>query len=237
MKEPVEIYVAAALFNARETFFNSQLVEDLEKLGYKTNFPQRDGFEFGDLTKAFSDKLQKDKICSAVQTVIYFLDMGVFVPKSDVVLANFDGPLDEGVVVEVSYAKLMGKFVIGFRTDVRSPYGALDESFGGMHFFPAYQSRAFISHHMPSKTPEERVKQMGAFVEKIDLAIESAEIVHQESPPDYVKNNPHMSAVLEGASLLFDGIEDIHSEEGMNEIVSRYLAQRKRLKELLTAAL
>jgi len=46
-----------------------------------------------------------------------------------------------------------------------------------------------------------------------------------------------MSAVLEGASLLFDGIEDIHSEEGMNEIVSRYLAQRKRLKELLTAAL
>jgi hypothetical protein len=35
------IYPAAALFNARETYFNSILVEKLENLGYRLIFPRR----------------------------------------------------------------------------------------------------------------------------------------------------------------------------------------------------
>src|SRR3989344_5444522 len=136
MNEQVSIYPAAALFNGRETIFNSLLVEGLEKLGYKTNFPQRDGFEFGDLSKTLDGKLLDREINTAAQNIIYYLDMGVFLPKSDVILANFDEPLDEGVIVEASYATLMGKFVIGLRTDVRSPYGSLEDAFRGMHFFP-----------------------------------------------------------------------------------------------------
>ncbi|OPY23467.1 MAG: hypothetical protein A4E27_01488 [Methanobacterium sp. PtaU1.Bin242] len=45
--------------------------------------------------------------------------MGVFIPGSDVILANLNEP-DDGVVVGASYAKLMVKFVIGLRTDVRT---------------------------------------------------------------------------------------------------------------------
>lgn len=232
MTEKIVIYPAAALFNGRETHFNSQLVEGLEGLGYKTNFPQRDGFEFGNLTKALSGKLQQDQIGSAVQNVIYFLDMGVFVPTSDVVLANLDEPLDEGVVVEASYAKLMGKFVLGLRTDVRSPYGTPTDNFGGMHFFPAYQTHQFIPHYMPSKTPKERNEQMSSLVQRIDKTIKDAGISHTDTIPEYARNNPNLQPVLEGANLLFSGIADIHSEKGLEEIALRYIKNQEKLKEI-----
>ncbi len=230
MTNQIVLYLAAALFNGRETHFNSQLVEGLEGIGYKTNFPQRDGFEFGNLTNALSGKLQKDQIGSAFQNVIYFLDMGRFVPKSDVVLANLDEPLDEGVVVEASYAKLMGKFVIGLRTDIRRPYPT--ENIGGMHTFPAYQTHQVIHHYMPSKTPEERNNQMSSLVQKICNTIKNANITHTDTIPEYARNNPNLQAILEGADLLFSGIANIHSEEGLEEIASRYIKNQKRLKEI-----
>lgn len=102
------------------------------------NFPQRDGFEFGNLMRAFYNKLPSEEISPAVQKIIYLLDMGIFIPKSDIVLAILDEPLDEGMVVEISYAKMIRKLVIGIRTDVRSPYGSILEPLTGMHFFLAY---------------------------------------------------------------------------------------------------
>jgi nucleoside 2-deoxyribosyltransferase len=150
------IYLAASSFNARETIFNSHLVEELEDMGYFTHLPQRDGFEFGDLSKALKGKLPDHEISSAVLNIIYFYDMGLLLPSSDVVLANLDEPLDEGVVVESTYAKLIDKFVIGLRTDVRSPYGTSDDDFGGMHFFPAYQCHQIITQHIPCMTPNDR---------------------------------------------------------------------------------
>ncbi len=232
MKEQIIIYPAAALFNVRETYFNSKLVEGLEKLGYQTNFPQRDGFEFENLTKTLSGKLQPTQMGSAIQTIIYFLDMGVFVPKGDVILANLDEPLDEGVVVEASYAKLMGKFVIGLRTDVRSPYGTSNDNFGGMHFFPAYQCHRFIQDHITFKTPSEREEQINSLIQKIHQTIQKAEISHNESIPDYVRNNPNLHPILEGAKLLFNGIDDIHSEQGLEKIISRYIKNKKKLESL-----
>ncbi len=223
MDEKLTIYPAAALFNGREAYFNSQIGEGLEKRGYDTNFPQRDGFEFGNLAEALEDYLNPDQIGSAVQNVIYFLDMGVFVPKSDVILGNLDESLDEGVVVELSYAKMMDKFTIGFRTDVRAPYGSSEDNLKGMHFFPAYQCNEFISHYMPSKTPGEREQQMESLIEKIDQTIEEADITPKKELPDYVISNPNVNSILEGAELLFQGISDIHSREGLGEIASRYL--------------
>lgn len=232
MKRKITIYPAAALFNGRETYFNSQLVEGLERMGYKTNFPQRDGFEFGNLTEVLSERLKQEQIGSAVQKIIYFLDMGVFVPTSDVVLANLDEPIDEGVVVETSYAKLMGKYVIGLRTDVRSPYGTPSDNFGGMHFFPAYQTHQFISHYMPSKNPEERTEEMSSLIQRIDTAIKKAEISEKDTIPEYARNNPNLQLILEGAYLLFSGIEDINSEKSLKEIASRYIKNQKRLREI-----
>ncbi|RLJ00661.1 MAG: hypothetical protein DRP06_01585 [Candidatus Aenigmatarchaeota archaeon] len=232
MKEKPTIYLAAALFNGREAYFNSQIVERLEKRGYNTNFPQRDGFEFGNLAEALANYLSPEQIGPAVQNVIYFLDMGVFVPKSDVILGNLDEPLDEGLVVELSYAKMMDKFTIGLRSDVRTPYGSPEDNLKGMHFFPGYQCDEFISHHMPSKTPEEREEQMESLIEKIDQTIKEAEIIPKKELPDYIISNPNINSILEGAELLFQRIPEIHSREGLGEIASRYLDYETELGKI-----
>lgn len=232
MHSETVIYPAAALFNARETYFNSILVEKLENLGYKANFPQRDGFEFGNLKEAFNGMIPASQINSAVSNVIYYLDMGVFLKGSDVILANLDEPLDEGVVVEASYGKLMGKFVIGLRTDQRSPYGRPDDYYGAMHFFPVHQTHRFISHYMPSRTPEEREDQMDVLVKKIDEIIREYDISHQELIPDYARDNPNLKPVFEGADLLFQDVDDIHSPEGLETIASRYIENRNKLEEI-----
>ena len=228
MKEKITIYTAASLFNARETYFNSRLVEGLEKLDYKTNFPQRDGFEFENLQKALTGKVSQVEINSAVQKIIYFLDLGQFIPKSDVILANFDEPIDEGVIVETSYARLMGKYVIGFRTDLRSPYGVSKENFGGMHTFPAYQADKFISYHMSARDPYEREHQMNSLVQIIHKAIEKEDFSDRKIPR-YARRNPNISSIIDGARILFKGIQDIHSEKGLEEIAQRYTKHRSEL--------
>ncbi|MFA0832590.1 MAG: hypothetical protein ACC609_01115 [Methanobacterium formicicum] len=227
------IYPAAALFNGRETYFNSVLVEKLEKLGYKTNFPQRDGFEFGNLKEVLSGMVPAGQINSAVSTVIYYLDMGVLLKGSDVILANLDEPLDEGMVVEASYGKLMGKFVIGIRTDTRSPYGSPDDDYGAMHFFPAFQTHRFISHYMPSRTPQERETQIDDLALKIHDIVMEAKVSHQDILPDYATDNPNLKPVFEGAEILFHDIDDIHSSSGLETIASRYIENKKKLEEIM----
>ena len=218
------LYFAAALFNGRQTCFNTRLVEGLEARGYQTQFPQRDGFEFGHLAQALGGKLPPDKIDAAVQSIIYLLDMGFFLPACDIMLANLDEPQDEGVMVEVAYAKLIGRHVIGYRTDVRSPYGIRAGHFGGMHFFPACQTHQFIAHYMPAKTPQARDAQMNALIEKLDAAIKSANLLPANgSLPEYAANNPNLQPVLKCANRLFRNIEDIHSETGLAEIAARYV--------------
>ncbi|MEK6760538.1 MAG: nucleoside 2-deoxyribosyltransferase [Nanoarchaeota archaeon] len=230
-KNKIEIYVAAALFNARETFFNSTLVEKLEEKGYKANFPQRDGFEFSVLTEKIAKKFPEEKINPVVKNIIYFFDMGILIPKSDVILANFDEPLDAGVLVETTYSNLIGKFIVGFRTDVRSPYGSLEDRFGGMHFFPAYQTNHFIIQNIPSKKRDEGEKQINLLVQKIDSAIKKSGVSHEENLPAYVKQNPNVNKILEGAKLLFDGISNC-SNNRLEQILERYEKYEKILEKI-----
>ncbi len=231
-KERLVIYPAASLFSSRETYFNSKLVEGLEKLGYKTNFLQRDGFEFGNLAKTLSDKLEDNKINSAVQNIIYFLDMGVFIPKSDIILVNSDEPLDSGIDIEASYGKLMSKFVIGFRTDVRSPYGSINDKFQGMHFFPAMQSNIFIHHYMPYETSEQRDNQMNLLINKIHQTIVDSYEKNNKKIPNYVMKNPHFRNIFNGAKLLFNNINDIYSNQGFEKITLRYIKDENILEKI-----
>lgn len=167
----IKIYPAAALFNGRETFFNVHLTHLLEsEKGYIANLPQRNGFEFGNLTDALAKVLPPEEISQAVAFIIYALDIGKFIPESHVIIANLDEPPDPGIDVEQCYAKMMGKFVIGFRTDVRTPYGL--NNYRGMHFFQVYQCDTFISHYMPSKSIQSAEKEIKELVEKIDKTIQ-----------------------------------------------------------------
>ncbi|MBS3087640.1 hypothetical protein J4226_03525 [Candidatus Pacearchaeota archaeon] len=215
-KSDITIYPAAALFNGRSTYFNQALVAGLEEKGYKTNFPQRDGFEFGNLNKALMDKLPESEVPSAVEKIIYYLDMGIFVPQSHVILANLDEPQDEGVLVELAHAKNISRHNIGFRTDVRSPYGSSSDGFGGMHFFPGlYLCDTFIQHYMPCKTPQDAKTEMQGLVDKIDKEI---------SPMEFSNIKPATD------NILFSGIKDIHSLEGLRELVERYISNKDKLE-------
>jgi len=216
-REDVTLYIAANLFNAPATFFNQALVKELEEKGYNTKFPQRDGFEFGDLYKALKTKLPESKIQSAIESIIYYLDMGVFIPQSHIIVANLDEPQDEGVLVELSHAKNIHRQTIGFRTDVRSPYGSPSDEYAGMHFFPGmYSCDSFILYHMPCRNPKEAKEQMKNLATLIDNDINPKGC----SYIDPKTNHP-----------LFKNIEDIHSEEGLIKIVNRYLKHEKMLSE------
>lgn len=232
MSDNLTVYIGAGLFNGRETYFNSLLAEGLEKRGYQTFLPQRDGFEFGNLACALSGRLEQDEIEGAVQDVIYFLDMGSFIPRSDVLVANWDEPIDEGLAVEASYARLMNKTVIGFRTDVRSPYGSPSGRLGGMHCFPARQADYFLLQDMASRTPQERQEQMDELVQRIDATIDTGYVMKQDRLPPYVRDNPRMRPVLDGADVLFGGIDNLHSSEGIDALAARYVQNKDWLAAL-----
>lgn len=151
-EKPKTLYFAAALFCLREIGLNAVLNDKLLKLGYKTNFPQRDGFEFSQFTNDLFDKHFKDddhkkyvyKKSQAISYIIYLLDLGKFLYESDVCIANLDEPLDPGVIVEVMFAHQMNKPVVGYRTESRSPYGELDDFSNGMHFFLLFPCDSYL---------------------------------------------------------------------------------------------
>jgi len=221
------VYFAAALFSAREAIFNSHLTELFEKDGHRVFLPQRDGFEFASLHTCLTKQMAgqpPSEISTALQTIIYILDIGWFVQNCDVVVANLDEHIDEGVVVEQVFARMMGKRVIGYRTDVRSPYGSLEDPLRGMHFFPAFQSDYFIWSHIPAKTPSDRIAQISELYSRLKPLVEATPLGCVECLVS--------RKVTERATALFKDIDDIHSTDGLGSIVSRYLANKEWFLEL-----
>lgn len=229
--QKIKIYPAASLFNGRETFFNIHLVNLLEReKGYVANLPQRDGFESGNLARVLAKILPAEEVSRAMAFIIYTLDIGKFIPESHVIIANLDEPLDAGVDVEQCYAKIMGKFVIGFRTDVRNPFGTSD--WRGMHFFPTYQCNVFISHNMPAENKESAEKEMKDLAGKIHLTIQENKSKLIDGIQKSALKIPAIESVMLVANGIFDGLNDIHSEESLKEIAKRYLANKELLLSL-----
>jgi hypothetical protein len=69
------------------------------------------------------NKLTPEETNIAIPRIIYLLDLGHFLYRSDVMIASLDEPLDPGVIVEMMYAKMFNKMLIGYRTEMRTPYG------------------------------------------------------------------------------------------------------------------
>ncbi len=237
------IYPAAALFNASETFFNLSLVTLLEqRYGHKAFLPQRDGFEFSGLLEALRnvlpEKTPATDILSAEQLIIYYLDMGIFIPSSDIIVANLDEPVDEGVIVEVSYAKLMGKPVLGVRSDARSPFGGIGEPLGGIHFFPAFQVDELLRVCLSGNTNLTAANtNLDSIARTIDERIRGLVKEIGTPLPQYVLDNPIIAQLLNGARLMFDNIEidDINSPAGMKQVLDNYIANRAFLEQLFPA--
>ena len=222
------VYFAAALFNGRENFFNLYLTGGLEKKGHTILLPQRDGFEFNNLEFLLRQGGFRENSKKAVENIIYLLDIGYMIPSSDAIIANLDEPIDEGVAIELVYGRFMGKYLIGYRTDVKSPYGSFSESLGGIHFFPAYQCDVFIRSDVFCKNTEGADRELGILLDKIDEGLHNA-----PRSREITLDHPQIDKIFQGATLLFGGIglKDINSPESIQKIANRYLGNRKFFDE------
>jgi len=213
-------YIAAALFNGRETYFNVAIAEGLEAKGHRCLLPQRDGFEFAALHGFLAEVLPERQVPGAVQQIIYHLDLGVFLAQSDVVVALLDEPIDEGVVVEIAYARLAGLPVVGLRTDVRSPYGEFADPCGGAHFFPVLQCDCYVHAAMPNAHGPQATADLQRLVDELDVAIGGLDRGPMTRPP------ARFAQLIERAERLFGDLEDLHAEHSLRTLAERYLDQR-----------
>ncbi len=221
----MKVYFAAPLFNQLETKYNSKVAELLEEKGYKVILPQRDGFEFQDLSQTFKKYLKKELVENAVQDVIYLLDIGKFLFSSDIVVALLNEPIDPGVIVEICYARIMEKYVIGLRSDIRQPFGNYHSRFGGMHFFPGFQCNYFIQY------PTNWNYGLEELVKEIDNHIRLFKIRHSKKNK---KNLPkEIKYIVDLAEKIFPEGIDMKSEKGLKVIAQQYTKYTKELENIV----
>lgn len=230
----IRLYMASALFNGRETQFNLQLAKQLESHGYKIILPQRDGFEYISLRKAVGRAIPKSDLVQVTRELIYILDMGVFITQSDVVVANLDEPLDEGVVVELTYARLMGKPVIGYRTDSRTPFGGVD-GMGGLHSFVGYQCDYLIREKISYNSLDQSLSSITKLATAIHNKVKLFPINESLQLPKYALDNPTISNLLQSAHLVFKDVHDLHTDQGLKMTVSNIIKHNKEISKLTTS--
>jgi nucleoside 2-deoxyribosyltransferase len=114
----VKIYIAAPLFSPTERKFNEELCSAIQS-ACSVYLPQRDG------TLVETAVGENHELAEAVCRRVYSQDIEA-IRNSDVILAVLDGRvLDEGVCIEMGYAKALGKVIVGYKSDVRMalPWG------------------------------------------------------------------------------------------------------------------
>lgn len=111
------IYLAGPLFNDAEKWFNEQLTQKLERLGFDVFLPQRDGFELNDPKAKFDPKERADFIFKLDKDKVF---------ESDILLFVLDGRVpDEGAAFELGLAYAQKTLtqkpytLIGYMTDRR----------------------------------------------------------------------------------------------------------------------
>lgn len=113
------IYIAGPLFSHAELRFNEVVNAFVEKKGYSTFFPQRDGKKLADLLHNGESKEKSTKI-------IFDLDVDE-IKKADILIFILDGRVpDEGACVELGIAYALNKTCIGLKTDSRYLMDNLD---------------------------------------------------------------------------------------------------------------
>lgn len=204
MKEKITCYFAASLFSTRDRLFNLKLCEQIESNGVTCFLPQRDGFEFSIIGKLL-DKSELEQ--GILQELIYLLDIGVLLPKSDIVLAVLDEPMDEGVIVEICYAKLLGIPVIGVRTDSKAPFGEKGDKFGGGHFFPMFQCTGIIFNY------DDNMEEIAnKFINHLQRIIPKQE--------NHCIPEPYL-LIKKKADIIFRNITEYNSEDSIKIIIQR----------------
>lgn len=225
----IKIYMAAGLFNSRENHFNLIMNKQMEQRGYQTILPLRDGFEDKYFEITARKYMSRDEMTSAERQLVYLRDIGIFIPESDVILANLDEPLDDGVIVEISYAHMLGKPVIGYRTDVRTTYSGV-EGISGIHSFVVMQCDYLITQYLPGADRKKMDRAIYILADKIDHIIReklASPLVKQPAP---VLSSGKFASIIDAAHTIIGNPAEMHTEAGMKKTVQRLLANKEKLQ-------
>jgi nucleoside 2-deoxyribosyltransferase len=111
MKQRMMIYLASPLFSLSEKMENDRLCRALERW-CDVFLPQRDG-------ELVPHLIQQGLSVQEAYRVVFERDV-LALRACDAFVINLDGRIvDEGAAFELGYAHAMGKYCVGYRTDVR----------------------------------------------------------------------------------------------------------------------
>ncbi len=218
MENPIEIYFATSANTGSERLFNVGLTEALEQKGYQVFLPQRDGINVNGLNQALLGRIQEYKVPRAIESAKYLLNMGLKIPKLDVILSNLDNP-DNDTIIKTRYGRVLNKKVLCFKTYAQTNVNSLNKTEASEDFL-TYQGDEIILAHFPAttrKTAEERLLKLA---EKIDEELISKPFV-RGGVPSYTEKIPFAEMIIEKARNLFREIRDINSKEGLDAIAQR----------------
>jgi len=128
--EKNRIYCAGPLFCAEEVGGMNAIAKVLEKAGFQTFLPHRDGLE------AYIMRFRNSSFTSTISGIrtrvdyaIFSLDVYELIERCNALACNLNGRVpDEGMVVEAALAYAADKPLILFKDDARAPFGGYDNS-------------------------------------------------------------------------------------------------------------
>lgn len=124
------IYCSGPLFNPEERAAMASLADVLERAGYTTFLPQRDGVEMLAM-RAMKTPVATNVLAAPgskmMRKSVFGLDLHELLERSDAVVVNLDGRVpDEGAIVEATLAFAVGRPVVGYKNDARAPFRGMD---------------------------------------------------------------------------------------------------------------
>jgi len=126
------VYCAGPMFSAGDHTEQLRLARTVERAGFDTYVPQRDGVETAKVMWAINHPLFPDpaanlEVTQFVRKIIFALDVYQVVERCQAIVLNADGRVpDEGSVVEASMGWGVGKPVVVFKSTPISMLGGWD---------------------------------------------------------------------------------------------------------------
>lgn len=118
----IRVYCSGPLFNEKEREEMQEIASALEKEGFETFLPHRDGLEFTPLAHILMNMgVDETKATLLWDKAIFALDAYQVTTGCQVVVVNLNGRVpDEGAVAEAAMAWAAGRIVVGIKDDLRS---------------------------------------------------------------------------------------------------------------------
>ena len=125
-QNPRKVYLAGPLFNQVERSQMTEIAKTLEKSGFETFLPHRDGLEFAKILPTLQKRFgaDSDQASNLILEAIFDLDTYQVIVECGALVFNANGRVpDEGAVSETAMAWVLGKPAVSFSDDARSIVG------------------------------------------------------------------------------------------------------------------